>query len=93
MKRPRRTYRVHDDTQAAIEAMADQYEMGLGEVLELVVEHEARQMWGRNWRERVRERVRGLEATPEAGCGAAEPPAGRFDFVREIEQMAARAGY
>jgi hypothetical protein len=68
MKRPRRTYRLHDDTQAAIEELSLEWCVGLGQVIEELVMREASQVWGRKWRERVRDRRERVCATaPDAG--------------------------
>ena len=64
MKRPRRTYRLHDDTQLAIEALAEKYDIGLGEVIEQEIGYVATQVWGRSWREQIRDRRQRVCATP-----------------------------
>lgn len=59
MKRPRRTYRLHEDIQLGIEHLSRQYKLGLGEVIEKTVESELRAAIGRDWRETVREQGQG----------------------------------
>lgn len=81
MKRELRSFRVHPDSQRGIEALSKDYGLQLGEVIELVVEREARDRWGRGWREVVRERDIRNPKIAESRLQPHEAPASEIDWT------------